>query len=154
MPPLNLQQVEVVKGSSSTLYGGDAIAGIVNLISKIPSPKSELSILLNQTQKGESDFSGYYSGRNNKLGLTLLSDYNFQKAVDFDHDGFTDIPKFRQINITPKLFYYIDNSQTLSEELSFSYDHRKGGDFFAVNGQPDSLHQYLLEINQLDLFLP
>ncbi|MEJ2613875.1 MAG: TonB-dependent receptor, partial [Ignavibacteriaceae bacterium] len=145
IPPLNLQQVEVVKGSSSTLYGGDAIAGIVNLISKKPSPKPELSILLNQTQKGESDFSGYYSGRNNKLGLTFLSDYNIQKAVDFDHDGFTDIPEFQQVNVTPKLFYYIDNNQTLSEELSFSYDHRKGGDFFAVIGKPDSLHKYLLE---------
>lgn len=145
IPPLNLQQVEVVKGSASTLYGGDAIAGIVNLISKLPSKKPELSFILNQTQKGESDFSGYYSGRNNKLGLTFLSAYNFQKAVDFDHDGITDIPQFHQVNITPRLFYYIDRNQTLSEKLSFSYDHRKGGDFLVVNGMPDSLHKYLLE---------
>ncbi len=145
IPPLNLQQVEVVKGSASTLYGGDAIAGIVNLISKLPSKKPEISFLLNQTQKGESDFSGYYSGRNNKLGLTFLSDYNFQKAIDFDHDGITNIPEFQQANVTPRLFYYIDDNQTLSEELSFSYDHRKGGDFLAVTGTPDSIHKYLLE---------
>ncbi|MCO5935460.1 TonB-dependent receptor plug domain-containing protein [Mucilaginibacter sp. RB4R14] len=35
--PLNLKQVEVIKGSSSTLYGGGAIAGLVNLVSKIPT---------------------------------------------------------------------------------------------------------------------
>ncbi len=145
IPPLNLQQVEVVKGSASTLYGGDAIAGIVNLISKTPAQKPELSFLINQTQKGESDFSGYFTGRKNKIGLTFLSDYNFQKAVDVNHDGFTDIPKFRQANITPKLFYYLNKNQTLSEQFSYSYDHRKGGDFLTVNGKPDSLHRYLLE---------
>ena len=151
IPPLNLQKVEVVKGSASTLYGGDAIAGIVNLISKTPAEKRELSFLLNQTQKGESDFSGYYSGKNNKLGLTFLSDFNFQKTVDFNHDGFTDIPKFQQANITPKLFYYINKNQTLSEELSYAYDHRKGGDFLAVTGRPDSLHDYLRENKSIRL---
>ena len=145
IPPLNLQQVEVIKGSSSTLYGGDAIAGIVNLITKKPARKRELSFLINLTQKGESDFSGYYSHKMKKYGITFLGDYNLQKAVDVNHDGFTDIPQFRQSNITPKIFYYPDENQTLSEELSLSYDHRKGGDFFAVNNFPDSLHNYFLE---------
>ena len=37
IPPLDLKQVEVIKGSTSTLYGGGAIAGLVNLISKTPT---------------------------------------------------------------------------------------------------------------------
>jgi len=40
-PPLDLKQFEVIKGSSSTLYGGGAIAGLVNLISKVPTTKKE-----------------------------------------------------------------------------------------------------------------
>jgi iron complex outermembrane receptor protein len=40
--PLDLKQVEVIKGSSSTLYGGGAIAGLVNLVSKTPSAKPRL----------------------------------------------------------------------------------------------------------------
>ena len=151
IPPLNLQQVEVVQGPSSTLYGEGAIAGIVNLITKKPTRKRELSFLINQTQKGESDFSGYYSKRKNRYGITFLGDYNLQKAVDVNHDGFTDIPKFTQANITPKIFYYPDENQTLSEEISFSYDHRKGGDYFAVNNFPDSLHHYLLENKSIRL---
>ncbi|MFT3935030.1 MAG: TonB-dependent receptor plug domain-containing protein [Chitinophagaceae bacterium] len=39
VPPLDLKQVEVIKGSSSTLYGGGAIAGLVNLVSKTPGEK-------------------------------------------------------------------------------------------------------------------
>ena len=48
-PPLDLKQVEIIKGSTSTLYGGGAIAGLVNLISKTPEEKRELSLHLNGT---------------------------------------------------------------------------------------------------------
>src|SRR5690606_34287040 len=47
--PLDLKQVEVIKGSSSTLYGGGAIAGLVNLISKTPTNERQLDFLLNGT---------------------------------------------------------------------------------------------------------
>ncbi|MEO8169125.1 MAG: TonB-dependent receptor, partial [bacterium] len=60
IPPLDLQQVEVIKGSASTLYGGGAIAGLVNLISKSPSTDRELSVLLNGTSAGGLDVSGFY----------------------------------------------------------------------------------------------
>jgi iron complex outermembrane receptor protein len=47
IPPLDLKQVEIIKGSSSSLYGSDAIAGIINLISKQPKKKRELTFLIN-----------------------------------------------------------------------------------------------------------
>src|SRR5688500_4453880 len=47
--PLDLQQVEVIKGSSSTLYGGGAIAGLVNLVSKTPGEGREISFMANAT---------------------------------------------------------------------------------------------------------
>lgn len=50
--PLDLQQVEVIKGSSSTLYGSGAIAGIVNLVSKEPTEEPKWTVMLNQTHKG------------------------------------------------------------------------------------------------------
>lgn len=143
IPPLDLQQVEIVKGPSSTLYGGDAIAGIVDLVSKTPQSKHELSFLINQTQKGESDFSGYYSSRKNNIGMTLLADYNFQKPIDVNHDGFTDIPKFNQMNFEPKLFFYFNDSINLTAGISYSYDNREGGDLIAIQNSPDSLHSYI-----------
>src|SRR5882762_5274267 len=42
-PPLDLKQVEIIKGSSSTLYGGGAVAGLINLITKTPNDKRELN---------------------------------------------------------------------------------------------------------------
>ncbi|MFZ2284344.1 MAG: TonB-dependent receptor plug domain-containing protein, partial [Lutibacter sp.] len=64
--PLDLQQVEVIKGASSTLYGGGAIAGLVNLVSKTPKEERELSFMLNGTSALGLDVSGFYAKKNNK----------------------------------------------------------------------------------------
>ncbi len=42
--PLDLKQVEVIKGAASTLYGGGAIAGLVNLVSKTPTEKKRIEL--------------------------------------------------------------------------------------------------------------
>ena len=49
IPPLDLKQFEIIKGGNSTLYGGGAIAGIVNLVSKTPEEEPELTIMIDQT---------------------------------------------------------------------------------------------------------
>ncbi len=49
IPPLDLKQVELIKGSNSTLYGGGAIAGLVNLITIKPQKNPDLSVMFNQT---------------------------------------------------------------------------------------------------------
>jgi len=59
-PPLDLKQFEVIKGSSSTLYGGGAIAGLVNLISKTPTEERELKFLLDITSAGGINTSSFY----------------------------------------------------------------------------------------------
>ena len=44
IPPLDLKQVEIIKGVTSTLFGGNAIAGSINLISKKPALKHDFSL--------------------------------------------------------------------------------------------------------------
>ncbi len=143
IPPLDLKQVEVIKGSASSLYGAGSIGGIVNLISKKPTLKPKWSLLLNITQKGEKDISSFYTNRKNNLGITFLTSYSAQKALDINHNGFTDIPKFNQLNIAPKIFYYIDDLTSIMGGVSISYDTREGGDIFAIQNTPDSLHRYV-----------
>jgi len=127
VPPLDLRQVEIIKGASSALYGGDAIAGLVNLVSRTPTDTPELNVLLNQTQKGGRDLTAFYSGRAGKLGLTLLATQNTQQARDVSGDGFTDLPQVQATTVNPRLFYYVSDSTTLYAGLNATVETRAGG---------------------------
>ena len=105
--PLDLKQVEVIKGAASTLYGGGAIAGLVNLISKRPTEEKEFSFLLNGTSALGLDVSGFYSKRFNKIGITVFASYNQGTPYDPSDVGFTAIPEFKRITINPKVFFFL-----------------------------------------------
>lgn len=124
--PLDLKQVEVIKGSSSTLYGGGAIAGLVTLVSKTPTDKRELSFIANGTSAKGLDLSGFYSQRFNKIGVTVFGSSNAGSAYDPADIGLTAIPKFMRYTISPKLFVY--GSKT-NASVGFSYitENRTGG---------------------------
>ena len=148
IPPLDLQQVEIIKGASSDLYGGNAVAGVIDLISKTPQTgKPSLTIMLNQTLKGGRDINAFYSHRNKHFGFTLMASATSQQPKDFDNDVFTDLPYLRQINLSPKFFYYFNDNTKLSVGLNASFEDRKGGDLFAINNQPDSVHPYIEKSN-------
>jgi len=76
IPPLDLAQFEIIKGSSSTLYGGGAIAGLVNMVSKRPDEEPELDILLSQTHTLGSTGNVFYSQRKEKVRV-----FKFNKPV-------------------------------------------------------------------------
>ncbi len=145
IPPLNLQQVEIIKGSASTLYGGDAIAGIVNLITKKPTNKNELSVLVNQTHLGGNDLSSYYSAKKDKFGITMLASFNTQKAKDISKNNFTDLPKYNRVVINPKLFYDFNKNNHLTVDLFSVVEDRTGGDINVLNGQQDNTHLFFEE---------
>ena len=116
--PLDLKQIEVIKGSSSTLYGGGAIAGLVNLVSKTPTAKRELSFLANGTSAGGFDLSGFYSQKFKKIGLTVFGSGNTGSPYDPANIGLTAIPKFERYTINPRLFIYGDKT---TANIGFSY---------------------------------
>lgn len=124
--PLDLQQVEVIKGSSSTLYGGGAIAGLVNLVSKVPKQERELMFLSNFTSAGGLDLSGFYSQKFSKTGYTVFASRNTGRAYDPAGNGFTAIPEFERYTINPRIFLYGKKTQA---DFGFSYigENRIGG---------------------------
>ena len=73
IPPLDLKQVEIIKGSASTLYGGGAIAGLVNLIQKEPTETRDLQLMLNGTSAGGLDLNAFYGQKFKKVGLDRKS---------------------------------------------------------------------------------
>lgn len=140
--PLDLKQVEVIKGAASTLYGGGAIAGLVNLVSKTPTEKKELSFLANATSAGGLDLSGFYSERYEKSGLTIFASRNSNLPFDPANNGFTAIPKFERYTINPRLFLYGKKTNAdfgvnfLTEDRiggSMSYIKNGGAGFFEKN---------------------
>src|SRR4029453_7800799 len=55
IPPMDLGQVEVIKGVASSLYGAGAMGGVVNLISRRPGPEAGHEVLLNRSTRGGTD---------------------------------------------------------------------------------------------------
>lgn len=133
--PLDLKQVEVIKGASSTLYGGGAIAGLVNLITKTPEEESELSFMLNGTSALGLDLSGFYSERNEKIGTTIFTSYNKGTPYDPANIGFTAIPEFDRFTLNPKLFLYLNEFTTLDAGVSLISEKRLGGNIDFVEGE-------------------
>jgi outer membrane receptor for ferrienterochelin and colicins len=124
--PLDLKQVEVIKGSSSTLYGGGAIAGLVNLVSKTPTEKRELSFIANATSAKGLDLSGFYSQRFKHIGVTVFGSRNTGSAYDPSDLGLTAIPKFERYTINPRLFIY-GSKTNANAGVSYITEERTGG---------------------------
>jgi iron complex outermembrane receptor protein/outer membrane receptor for ferrienterochelin and colicins len=147
IPPLDLKQVEVIKGPASTLYGGGAIAGVVNFISKTPNEKRAFNFMLNQSNIGQSNIGAYSSQRKGKFGYAVLGLVNFQKSYDVDNDDFSEVPKSNNFTINPRLFFYPNKSTTIMIGNSFMKGEMKGGDMHVIAGKSDSNHTYF-EQNQ------
>jgi outer membrane receptor for ferrienterochelin and colicins len=142
IPPLDLKRVEVIKGSTSTLYGGGAIAGLINFVTKEPIEKKELSFLLNANQSKALDASGFYSQRFKKFGITLFAARNSQRAYDVNKDELSDIPQYQRYSINPRLFYYLNPSTKISLGLNTNFENRIGGDMTVINDKADGVHSY------------
>ena len=140
--PLDLKQVEFIKGSASTLFGGGAIAGLVNLISKTPTKDPELTFLLNGNSAKGTDASGFYSQKWKHIGTTIFGGYNYNGAYDPSNQGFSAIPKTNRFTLNPKVFLYLDDKNTGWFGINTTYENRFGGDMNVIDGKGDSTHQY------------
>lgn len=145
-PPLDLKQAEVIKGSTSTLYGGGAIAGMVNLISKTPEKEGELKVFLNGTTAKGLDLNGYYGKKFKKTGITIYAARNSNEAYKTANNDFTAIPKFTRYTLSPRFYYYPNNKLTLILGISAIEEKRKGGIYNAITGGI-TLPEYYFESN-------
>ncbi|WP_035085094.1 TonB-dependent receptor [Aquimarina latercula] len=142
IPPLDLKQFEIINGSSSTLYGGGAIAGLVNMVSKNPEEDPQLDIMLNQTQALGSTANIFYAERKNNWGWTLYGSGHYQNAYDPEDDGFSNLPQTQSISFNPKLFYYPSENTTIWFGINGTYDDRIGGDITKIEDGENGIHQY------------
>ncbi len=124
--PVDLQRVEIIKGAASSLYGGQALGGVINLVSKPPSGKSE--ILLNRRTLGVTDAATWTSRQfTDVVGGSFLASGTTQSRADIDHDGWADQPRARRWNVRPRLTAEDSKGRSLFVTAGFGYDDRTGG---------------------------
>jgi iron complex outermembrane receptor protein len=128
--PVDLQRVEIIKGAASSLYGGQALGGVINLVSKPPTGENEL--LLNRRTLGVTDAATWLSRRfNESTGASLLVSGTTQSAADVDHDGWADQAKAERWNVRPRLTIADASGRSLFVTAGYGYDDRNGG---SMNG--------------------
>jgi iron complex outermembrane receptor protein len=135
IPPLDLKQVEIIKGSASTLYGGGAIAGMVNLVSKTPDGERDLNFHVNGTSALGLDLNGFYSERFGRTGVTVFASRNGSAAYDPAGTGFSAIPKVERYSVNPRLFVYFGDATTMELGVNTAFEDRLGGDMKHIRGE-------------------
>ena len=136
--PVDLYQVEIIKGAASALYGGQALGGVINLVSKPPTGKKE--VLLNRRTMGVTDGATWLSGRlSPSTGLSFLASGTVQDDWDVDGDGWGDQAEARRWGVRPRLATVDERGRSLFVTAGYGYDQRDGGTFegrVAPDGQP------------------
>lgn len=128
IPPVDLGQVEVIKGVSSALYGAGAMAGVVNLISRRPSKEPVHEILLNRSTRGATDASIFAASQlTPHWGASFLGSGDWQQRNDIDHDGWADIGGYSRGVVRPRLFWDGGNGWTGFLTAGLTYENRDGG---------------------------
>jgi iron complex outermembrane receptor protein len=127
VPPLDLSQVEIIKGVASALYGASALGGVVNLVSRQPV-ETESRLLVNATSQSGRDVAAYHAqAAAGAWGWTLLGSYNGQTRRDLDGDGWSDLPTFNRGVIRPRVFFDNHQGSTVLTTLGVIVENREGG---------------------------
>lgn len=128
IPPTDLRRVEVIKGSASSLYGGSALGGVINLISRQPGDEPEGEVLFNLTSRDAQDLTIYGATPvSDHLGLSITAGAHRQGLQDFDYDGWIDMPEYERITARPRFFWDNQNGSRLYGTLGFMKETRTGG---------------------------
>src|SRR5262249_50068923 len=128
IPPVDLGQLEVIKGNASALYGAGAMAGVVDLISRRPRAEPVHEFLFNQTTRGGTDASLFLASQLSKSwGGSLLTAGDFQTRNDIDGDGWADLAGYHRGLIRPRLFWNGTHGQSAFVTGGITYEDRRGG---------------------------
>lgn len=139
IPPMDLGGVEIIKGVASALYGGSALGGVINLISRRPEDEAARDLLLNQTTLGGTDAVGFASDRlSDRWGYTVLAGAHRQSQVDRDDDGWTDLPGYQRAVVRPRGFWSSPTGHSMMVTIGTTIERREGGtiDGATIDGAP------------------
>ncbi|HSL70218.1 MAG TPA: TonB-dependent receptor, partial [Longimicrobiales bacterium] len=151
IPPMDLGQVEVIKGVASALYGASALGGVVNLISRRPGADRERELLLNQSTLGGTDAIVWSTQElEPSWGYTLLASAHRQSAADVDDDGWADVPSFRRALLRPRVFWNNGRGGSMLLTVGAMVEDRDGGMIDGRVTPTGTVHREALETLRAD----
>jgi iron complex outermembrane receptor protein len=125
-PPLDLERIEVIKGAASALFGGSALGGVLNIVSK--SPRENSAVLANATSRGGRDLEGFFTNDSLKhWSGTLTAGVHDQSRQDINGDGWADVPGYRRYSVRPRIWWNEGQDQSLFLTGAVTEERREGG---------------------------
>ena len=132
LPAGMVDRIEVIRGGGSALYGANAIAGVVNIITKEPTRNFfNISNSSAFTQQGNYDINTSMNAsvvsENQKAGLYLFGVQRNRQQYDRDDDGFSDIPLLRSTTAGFRSFFKTSDYSKITAEYHHTTEYRRGG---------------------------
>ena len=130
IPNSLVERIEIVKGPASSLYGSEAVGGLINIITKKPfnAPLFSVDFMSNSYLENNLDLGLKYKISNKITGLMGLNYFKFDNKVDADQDNFTDITLADRISLFNKWTFERPDNRLFSIALRGVYEDRWGGD--------------------------
>ncbi|MGL5012819.1 MAG: TonB-dependent receptor [Bacteroidales bacterium] len=135
MPVNMIERVEVLRGGGSALFGANAIAGVVNIITKDPvknyvSLSTELRSTDNGAMQETVNANASLVGKDNRSGITLFQSYRNREQYDRDGDGYSEMSKLNGHTLGLQAFYRPTLTSKLSLQYHSTHEFRRGGNAF------------------------
>lgn len=130
IPQALIERVEIVKGPASTLYGSEAVGGILNVITKKPinAPLLSTDSFLSSWGELNLDVGLRYDMSKKTQGLLGVNYFNFQNRIDHNNDNFTDMTLQNRISIFNKVSIERENNKAFTIAGRYVYEDRWGGE--------------------------
>lgn len=132
IPANMIERVEVVRGGGSALFGSNAIAGVINIITKEPTSNSvtvanTTNLIYGEKTDVNTTFNASVVTDNNKAGVMVFGSSRQRSPFDYDGDGFTEIGKINVKNVGFRSYYRTSNYTKLTVEYHNLGEFRRGG---------------------------
>ncbi len=132
IPANIIKQIEVVRGGGSALYGSNAIAGTINIITKDPTENkfsigSNLALIGGETQDKTLLFNGTIVTEDYDTGIALFGMKRKRDIYDADNDGYSEIPKLENTSFGFKAFTRPHERKKITAEFNANNEYRRGG---------------------------
>jgi len=130
IPQSLIDRIEIVKGPASTLYGSEAVGGLINIITKKPANAPLFSIDAFGTNWSElhTDIAAKFNVGEKAQSLIGVTYFNYQNPIDKNKDNFTDVTLQDRLSVFNKWNFKRNNDRLFSMAGRYSYEDRWGGE--------------------------